>query len=133
MHLQFWRGDQLCRVLIKRTGRVVGQAAAQVNLLASLLAATSSRPDLLSSGGCSFELIQLPDNGYLFPLAVQCPTRFSDISLPKLMHKKSYCVFGRIYFFSVLKYIIVSLGGCLDLECVLLAPEQSKVGQLLFS
>ena len=42
-----------------------------------------------------------------------------------------YSVFGRIDFFSVLKYLVVSLGGSLDMDCVLLAPEIFKVSRPL--
>ena len=46
------------------------------------------------------------------------------------MHKKGYSVFGKIDFFSVLQFIVVSLGNSLDLDWVLLSPELSKVGIL---
>ena len=119
LHICFWRDNQLCRVLVERTGRVVGQTQAEVNLLASLLSANSTRASLVCCNGCSFDLKQLLDNCPLFQEGVQSVKRFEDISLPKLKHKKSYCVFGCLEFFCVIRYILVGLGGSLDLECLL--------------
>ena len=128
LHIRYWRDYQLCRVLVKRTVRVVGQTAAELGLLSSLFAAMSTRANLLCSSRCSPVFVQLLDNCDLFPLALQIFKRFEDISLPKLMHKGSYNVLGQIDFFSVFKYLIVYLGGSLDLQCVLLASELAKVG-----
>ena len=104
VYLRFWRGEQLCRVLLRRTGRVVGQTRAELSLLSSVLAAISTRPNLVCCNGGSFDLIQLIDNSVLLPKGVQSPMRFDDLCLAKLMHKQTYSVFGRIDFFSVLKY-----------------------------
>ena len=130
IHLRFWKDKQLCRVLLKRTGRVLGRTTAEVVLLSGLLAAISTRPSLVSCSGCSLELVQLVDNSFLFPLAIQSPQRFEEFPLQKLMNKRTNCVFGRIDFVSVLQYLIVFLGGSLNLDCALLAPELSKASQL---
>ena len=126
LHLRFRKDKQLCRVLLKRTGRVLGRTSAEVVLLSGLLAAISTSPSLVFCSGCSLELVQLVDNSCLFPLATQSPQRFEELSLEKLMNKRIHCVFGRIDFVSVLQYLIVFLGGSLSLECALLAPELSK-------
>ena len=128
LHLRFWKDKQLCRVLLKRTGRVLGRTSAEVVLLSGLLAAISTRPSLVSCSGCSWELVQLVDNISLFPLAIQSPKRFEELSFQKLMNKRTHCFFGRIDFVSVLQYLVVFLGGSLSLEFVLLAPELSKAG-----
>ena len=131
IHLRFWRDNQLCRVVLKRTGRSVRQTQAEKSLLSSLLAAISTRPNPVCASGCSLELIEELDKNPLFTFGVQSFKRFDEVSSAKLMHKESYSVFGRIDFFSVLKYLVVSLGGSLDMECVLLAPELSKDRTLL--
>ena len=43
------------------------------------------------------------------------------------MHKRSYSVFGRIDFFSVMRQLLVSLGGSLDEAWAVSSPELSKV------
>ena len=127
LHLRFWRDNQLCRVVLKRTGRTVGKFQAEKHLFFSLLGAISARPNPVCASGCSLEFVQELDEGPLFTFGVQSFKRFDEVSLAKMMHKDSYSVFGRIDFFSVLKYLVVSLGGSLDMECVLLAHELSKV------
>ena len=52
-----------------------------------------------------------------------------EVAVAKLMHKKSYIVFGRIDFFSAVQYLIIFLGGCLELERNLFASQLSKVGK----
>ena len=126
-HLRFWRDNQLCRVGLKRTGRAGGQTQAERNLLASLLAAVSTRPSPIRVSECSLELVEMLNKSRLFIFGVQSYTRFDEVSPAKLMHKSSYSVFVRIDFFPDLKYLVVSLGGSSDMECVLLAPELSKV------
>ena len=133
LHLRFWRDNQLCRVLLKRTGLVLGRCSAEVNLLSGLLAAISTSPTLVCCSGCSLELVQLLDKSPLFPRAIQSPQRFEELSLQKLMHKRNNCVFGRINFVPVLQYLVIFLGGSLSLECLLLAPELSKVGDVLLT
>ena len=58
IHLRFWRENQLCGVLIKRTGRVGRLVKAEVGLLGSLLAAISTRPSLVCCNGSFLDLVQ---------------------------------------------------------------------------
>ena len=118
LYLPFWRDNQLCRVLLKRTGRVVGQTQTKVSLLASLLSVISTQPSRVSCNGCLIDLIQLLDKNLFFRQGIQSVKRFEGTSLHKLMHKKLYSVFGRIDFFSVIEYILVCLGGSLHLGCL---------------
>ena len=127
LHLRFWREGQLCRVLIRRTGRTVGQTSAECCLLSYLLAAISPRASPVCFSGCTQSLVQLIYECPLFSMAVQSRKRFEEISLEKVMHKKSYSVFGRIDFYAVIKYIVICLGGSLDLEWILVTPELARV------
>ena len=43
------------------------------------------------------------------------------------MDEKSYCVFGRIDVFSVLRYMVTALGVTLALDWAFFLPEVSKV------
>ena len=114
LHLRFWREGQLGRVLIRRTGRTVGPTSAELCLLSYLLAAISPRANPVCCSGCTQSLVQLQDECPLFSLVVQSRKRFEEISLEKVMHKKSYSVFGRIDFYAVIKYIVICLGGRVD-------------------
>ena len=126
--IRFWRKDELCRVLLKRTGRVLGQSAAELHLISDLMAVFSTSPNIVSCSGSTLETVQTVDNSPFNKHGLQRPLRFADFSIAKLMHKESYSVFGRIDFHSVLKYLIVFLGGCLDQDWTLLTPVLAKVG-----
>ena len=66
IYLRFWRDEQLCRVFLKQTGRVVGQTGAELSLLSSVLAAISTHPNLVCCNEGSFDLIQVLDVSTLF-------------------------------------------------------------------
>ena len=132
--IQSWRNDQLCRVFLKRTSRLQGQTSAEICLKSYFKGVLSTSPSLRSCTGCSARFIQFIDQSPCSDFGVQSPPRFDDLhDLQQLMHKKTSSVFGRIDFFSVLKYLIISLGGCLELDWVLLSPELFKVGKVFSS
>ena len=128
LHLRFWKANRLCRVYISRTGRINGQTPAELQLVASLLAAISTEADLVCSSGASYNLVQMLDLAAFSRHGVQRPTLFDDIAIKKLMHKDSYSVFGRIDFFSVLQYLVICLSSSLQMEWTLFTPELAKVG-----
>ena len=80
-----------------------------------------------SCTGCSVRTIQLVDLNPYSSFSIASPPRVEELSLPQLMHRKSQSVFGRVDFFSTLRYLVVSLRGRLELGWVLLSPELSKV------
>ena len=125
--IRFWRKDELCRVFLKRTGRVLGQSSAELSLISDLMAVFSTTPNIVSCSGGTLETIQILDNSPFSKHGLQRPLQFAEFSLARLMHKESYSVFGRIDFHSVLKYLIVFLGGCLDCDWTLLTPVLAKV------
>ena len=127
LHVRFWKKDRLCRVYLQRTGRTTGRCAAELRLLSTLLAAISSEADLVCCSGATQNFVQLVDDSPLTTHGVQRPTTFDDIAIKRLMHRDSYSVFGLIDFFSVLHYLVISLGGSLYLEWTLLTPELVKV------
>ena len=131
MHVRFWKRDRLCRVYFLRTGRNTRRTAAELRLLSILLAAISSEANLVCCSGATQKFIQLVDNSPLTRHGVQGPTTFDDIAIKRLMHRDSCSVFGRIDFFSVLQYLVISLGGSLQLEWTLLTPEMSKVSMVM--
>ena len=125
--VRFWQGDQLCRVFLKRTGRVQGQTQAEVCLISYIMGAISTRPRLVNCTGSSVRTVQLIDQSPYSPCGVQSTPRFEELNLSTLIHKKSQSVFGRIDFFSVLRYLVISLGGSSELDWVFLSPELTKV------
>ena len=125
--VRFWHGDQLCRVFLKRTGQVQGQTQAEVCLISYIMGAISTRPRLVNCTGSSARTVQLIDQSPYSPRGVQSTPRFEELNLSTLMHKKSQSVFGRLDFFSVLRYLVISLGGSSELDWVLLSPELTKV------
>ena len=131
--IRFWRVDELCRVFIKRTSRLQGLTSAEMCLLSYLMGTLSTTPKLICATGCSARTVQLLDHSPYASFSIQSPPRFEELNLPNLMHKKCSSVFGKIDFFSVLRYLIISLGGCLELDWVLLSPELSKVRVVLLA
>ena len=127
MQVRFWKKNRLCRVYLLRTGRTTRRLAAELRLLSILLAAISPEANLVCCSGATQNFIQLVENSPLTRHGVQRPTTFDDIAIKRLMHRDSYSVFGRINFFSVVQYLVISLGGSLQLEWTLLPPELSKV------
>ena len=125
--IRFCHGDQLCRVFLKRTGRVQGQTQAGVCLIWYIIGAISTKPRLVKCTGSSARTVQLVDQSPYSPCGVQSTPRFEELTLSTLMHKKSQSVFGRKDFFSVLRYLVISLRGSSELDWVLLSPELTKV------
>ena len=121
--VRFWHGDQLCRVFLKRTGRVQGQTHAEVCLISYIMGAISTRPRLVNCTGSSAGTVQLIDQRPYSPCGVQSTPRFEELKLSTLMHKTRQSVFGRIDFFSVLRYLVISLGGSSELDWVLLSQN----------
>ena len=129
----YWRGDELCRVFVKRTRRLQGQSDAEICLISFVMGAISSKPKLISFTGSSARTVQLLDHSPYSSFSVQSTPRFEELTLSQLMHRKSQSVFGRVDFFSTLRYLVVSLGDSLVLGWVLLSPELSKVLSILCS
>ena len=127
LYIRFWHVGQLVRVFLKRTGRGQGKTLAELSLVSYVMAAVSTRPDIVACLGASPGLICLLDNCKYLHHGVQSPFRFDVLSVKDLMHKRSYSVFGRVDFFSVLQFLVITLERSLALEWTLLAPELTKV------
>ena len=131
--IRFWHADQLCRVFMKKTGRTQGQNPSDLTLVAHVMGALSTEPHIVSVTGSTVHTVQQLDYSCYSNYAVQSPPRFEELQLRTLMHKKSSSVFGKIDFFGVLQYLIVSQGPSLELDWVLLSPELSKVSSFSLS
>ena len=90
--VRYWRGDELCRVFVKRAGRLQGQSDAEICLISSIMGAISTKPKLISChnarSGSSARTVQLLDHSPYSSFSVQSPPRFEELTLSQLMHRK---------------------------------------------
>ena len=122
LYIRFWHRDQLLGVYIKHTGRASGHSQAEPRLLSDIVVAIPPKPEIVCGRGATSSFVQLIDCTPLFLHGVQSPHRFVALSVEKLMHKKNLSVVGRIDFFSLLQFLVISLEGCLELEWTLHSP-----------
>ena len=132
MSLRFWKGHELCRVTVCRSGLPSSDLTGELGSLARLLSVVSTKADIVACSGCPAGLLQAIDGMPTTARAVQSCFRFSQLDLPHLMHKISYSVFGHIDFFSVLKGLVISLGSSLREEWVQRSPELVRVSIFQF-
>ena len=125
--VRFWKGQNLCRVLICRSGLPASGISGELGSLARLLSVVSTRADVVACSGVPVELLQTLDQSPHFARGVQSCFRFEQLSLSKLMHKTSYNVFGHIDFFSVLKALMISLGNSLSEDWMRRSPALIQV------
>ena len=131
MTVKFWKGHDLCRVLICRSSLPASDVMGDLGSLARFLSAVSTQPDVVACSGCHVDLVKTIDQSDHFPQGIQSCFRFEQLSLSTLMHKSKYSVFGQIDFFSVLQALMVSLGGSLSDEWAIRSPELTKVSTSL--
>ena len=110
-----------------RSGLPTTNLTGELGSLARLLSAISTKADIVACSGCPSELIRTIDEVPTSVRAVQICFRFSQLNLSKLMHKSSYSVFGHIDFFSVLRGLVISLGGSANEDWVQRSPVLAKV------
>ena len=127
MSLRFWKGTELCRVLVCRSELPSSELSGELGSLSRLLSAVSANCDVVACSGCPVDFVRTIDHSPLFSRAVQASFRFETLSLSRLMHKPSYSVFGHIDFFSVLHALVITLGGSLSEDWVLQSPTLSQV------
>ena len=127
MSVRFWKGQYLCKVIVCRSGLPTTNLTGELDSLARLLSSISTKADIVACSGCPSELIRTIDEVPTSVRAVESFFRFSQLNLSKLMHKSSYSVFGHIDFFSVLRGLVISLGGSANEDWVQRSPVLAKV------
>ena len=127
MAVRFWREDNIQRVELCRHPLASGYPGNFFGSISRLLSFISSGPNLVSVSGCPSAVLQALDQSNLFKHSIQFPFRFEVLSLPRLMHQKFDSFFGKIDFFSQLKYLTVFLNSSLDQTWMLNCPNLSKV------
>ena len=96
--------------------------------MARLLPLLSTAPQIVCMSGCTASVLRAVEESSLLKKGIEYPFRYQVTSLHKLMHKREGSVFGRIDFFSQLKYLLAYLTHSLDELWMVKAPELSKVG-----
>ena len=131
MSLRFSKGTELCRVFVCRSSLLSTDLAGELGSPSRLLSVVSTRAEIVACSGCPAALARTIDNSEFSTCGVQSCFRFESLSLPRLMHKLSYSVFGHKDFVSVLQALMVSLGSSLTEDWVLRSPELSIVSNTL--
>ena len=127
LSVRFWKGNDLCKVEVGRIGRVASSPSAEMSLISQLLGAMSSRPGLVCCSGCPAKVVSIRDQCRFSGKGVQYPFRFDEYSFGAMLHKKSYSVFGKIDFCSVLKFLLVRLEPALNQRWMLHSEALGKV------
>ena len=130
MSVRFWKGEDLCRVLVCRNGLPSSELTGELGSLARLLSVVSTKTDIVACSECSFDLLRTIDQSPYFTRSVQSCFRFEQVDLSRLMHKLNYSVFGHIDFFSVLRGLVISLGGFLTTDWIQRSTELTRVSNL---
>ena len=133
MSLRFWKKTELCRVLICRSGLPSTELTGELGSLARLLSVVSTKVNIVACSGCPVDFTRTIDEMPSFTRSMQRCYRFEYLELRRLMHKTSYSVFGHIDFFSVLRGLVISLGGALTEDWMLGSPELTRVSRFYFT
>ena len=103
MCIRFWKGQDLCQVVVCRSGHPSTDLTGELGSLARLLSAVSTKADVVACSGCPSDLVRTIDEMFCFTRSVQRCFRFDHLNLPRMMHKSSYSVFGHIDFVCVVR------------------------------
>ena len=133
MSLRFWKGAKLCRVFICRSALPASELSGEFESLSRLLSVVSTGPDMVACSGCPVDFIRAIDHHSSYSYGIQSCFRFELLDLQLLMHKFTYSVFGRIDMFSVLQFLLVSLGGSTTEDWVRGTPELTRVSISYFT
>ena len=133
MTVRYWEVQNLHRVLICRSQLPATDLTGELGSLSRLLSVVSTNADIVACSGSSVDLLRTVDYSSLFSRAVQSCFRFDQLNLSKMMHKTSYSVFGHIDFFSVLRGLVISLGGSHSEDWYPRSPELAQVNNVYLS
>ena len=126
-YIRFWKDEKLVHVYLAQYKLTPGF----INLMSRRLSALSSKPRLVSASGCRSDLFECLDRVKYFSQGVQCPFRFNVHSFPVILRQAVGTVFS-CHRLSLLKYLIVFLGGCQDQPWAIKSPELSSVSPFHF-
>ena len=125
--IRFWKDTVLVKAFICRFGVQSPPLVGEMCVASRVISAVSTKPQIVGCSGVPTDFVRVLDAYEGLKRTVQSPFRFDAISLPALMHRQGFGLFGQLDFFAVLQGLIVSLGGCVHLRWTLSTPELSKV------
>ena len=131
-YVRFWKGSALVKAFVCRFGTQSPPLVGEMCVASRIISAVSTKPQIVGCSGAPTDFIRVLDAYDGLKRTVQSPFRFDSVSLPALMHRQGFGLFGQLDFFAVLQGLIVSLGGCVHLRWTLSAPELSKVTLAFF-
>ena len=127
LSIRYWKLDKLVKVQLSRYSMTFDPGPSQLLLVAQFIPFLSVEPQIACLSGCTSEVLQTIEQAPISEKGVEYPFRFKALSLPEIMHQKEGCVFGRIDFYTQLKYLIAFLNNSLDEPWMATCPELSKV------
>ena len=131
LSMTFWEGRELVTVTVAHSGREVNVVKSNVLLSSQLLSAVSIEPRIICCGGSSLEFIKALDKAPSQKTGIQYPFSLSPVHIEKLMHKPCFNVMGKTDMFSMLRTLLIWLGGLLDERWTQSTQYFGKVCELL--
>ena len=126
--LRYWKLGFLVKLQLFQYSLTSDPDRSQLLVVARLLSLLSTAPQIVCMSGCTASVLRAVEESSLLKKGIEYPFRYQVTALHKLMHKREGSVFGRIDFYSQLKYLLAYLTHSLDEPWMVKAPELSKVG-----
>ena len=82
MSLRNWKGQEICRVVLSRSGLPSTELTGELGSLDRLLSVVSTKADTVACSGCSAALVFFIDEIPASTRTVQSCFRFSQLDLP---------------------------------------------------
>ena len=130
LSIRYWKSDYLVKVQLNRYLSTSDPNPSQLQLVSQLISFLSTEPQMTCLSGCTSEVLQTIEQASIFKKGVEYPFRSKTLSLLQIMHQKEGCVFGRIDFYTQLKYLIAFLSNSLDEPWMVNCPELTKVWEV---
>ena len=127
LSIRYWKASTLAKVQLCKYPLPSDPGPSQLLMISRLLSFLSTLPQIACVSGCTSEVLRSVELSGLFKKGIEYPFRFNAFSLPKLMHQLEGSVFGRIDFFTQLKYLLAFLNNSLDEPWMSSCPELTKV------
>ena len=110
----FWEGKRFVCLPMLHCGRVVPPTKSYIDLVSRLLSAISGDATIICCGGSNSDFVKVLDKSPGRKVGVQYPFALTLVQFERLLHKPSFSVMGRIDMCSMLRALLLRLGGLLD-------------------
>ena len=127
LSVRYWKPGALTKVQLCKYPLSSDPGPSQLLMISRLLSFLSKLPQIAFLSGCTSEVLKSVERSGLFKKGIEYPFRFNAFSFPKLMHQLEEGVFGRIEFFTQLKYLLAFLNNSLDEPWMCSCTELTKV------